>query len=105
MIRKKLIDVVEFQYFEKDRLILMEGHMSLSMHFILTGEVLVSKLTYDKEADAIVNLPVNILGAGASFGQIALIRNSNRVASVSTKSRLTMNLLCNLTSSFNSFVV
>lgn len=90
-IREKLIEVVEFKYFEKDRMILKEGHKSYSMYFIATGEVRVSQLKL--EEGVMVNKPVNILSAGEYFGHVGLIYNIPRNASVSTQSGLTMNSL------------
>lgn len=84
---------MEFQYFAKDRTILMEGHMSLSMYFILSGEILVSKLLATKEERGLVNTPVNILSSGDYFGHVGLIYNIARNATVTTQSRLTMNML------------
>lgn len=93
VLRKKLINAVEFQYFEKNRLILKEGHTSLSMFFVITGEVLISKLMFDTKEGKTTNQPVNILGSGDHFGHVGLIYNIARNASASTQSRLTMNSL------------
>lgn len=102
IIRRELISVVEFQYFEKDRLILRENHRSHAMYFVITGEILITQSSFDTEAAAILHNPVNILSAGDSFGQLGLIYNIPRNASASTKSRLTMNSLSRLTSKFLS---
>lgn len=89
MIRTQLIGVVEFQYFEKDRVLFKENHMSLSMYFVLTGEVLITQIDpSDNESK-----PVNILSSGSCFGHLGLIYDNNRNASVSAQSRLTMNSL------------
>jgi CRP-like cAMP-binding protein len=92
-LRKKLIKVVEFQYISKDRFVLKQGDVSLSMFFILTGEVLISQLAPDKEAEKSTSQPANILSSGDFFGHVGLIYNTTRNASVSTESRLTMNTL------------
>jgi Cyclic nucleotide-binding domain len=86
IVREKLINVVEFQYFEKDRLLLKEGHLAHSCYFILTGEVVISKLVTDREG-SVASQPMNILSSGDSFGQVGLICNTPRNASVSTKSK------------------
>lgn len=93
MLRKKLINAVEFQYFEKGRLLLMEGHTSLSMFFLISGEVLISKLVFDTKEKKTLNQPVNLLSSGDHFGHVGLIYNIARNASASTQSRLTMNSL------------
>lgn len=38
ILQEKLISCVEFQYFEKDRLLYLQGHPALSMYFIINGE-------------------------------------------------------------------
>lgn len=74
----------------------MEGHMSLSMFFILTGEILISKLMLTKEEDKLVNTPVNLLSSGDHFGHLGLIYDIARNATVTTQSRLTMNSLLHI---------
>lgn len=69
----------------------MEGHLSLSMYFILSGEILISKLMPNKDHKKLVNTPANILSSGDHFGQVGLIYDIARNATVSTQSRSTMN--------------
>lgn len=93
MTREKLIDVVEFQYFGRDRRLIAEGHMALSMFFIVTGEVAVSKMLFDTLENKLVNKPISIMSSGESFGHVGMIFNKLRNASLMTKSRLTRNSL------------
>lgn len=87
MIRQELIGAVEFQFYEKDRLILKENHLSLSMYFVLTGEILISRLNHDTETGTYVNRPANYLNTGDCFGHLGLIYNVVRNASASTRSK------------------
>lgn len=90
ILRKKLINVCEFQFFEKHRTLLMEGHLSQSMFFILTGEVLISKSMYTAEGCTKVN---QLLSSCDHFGHVGLIYNIARNASVVTQSRPNNELL------------
>lgn len=71
----------------------MENHIAQSMFFIITGEVVISKLMFDTEEEREISQPVNILSSGEYFGHVALIYNILRNASAKTQSRLTMNSL------------
>ncbi|CRK89954.1 CLUMA_CG003682, isoform A [Clunio marinus] len=85
ILRRKLINVVEFQFYPKHRTIFREGHKSLSMHFILTGEILISKSTYDKKVGTMIDKACNILTSGDFYGQVGLTYNIPRNATVSTE--------------------
>ena len=39
LLREKLIGAVEFQYFEKERTIVLEGQPAMAAYFIVNGEV------------------------------------------------------------------
>ena len=56
------------------------------MFFILSGEILVKKLTFDKSENEIINKPIKIFGAGEFFGHVGLIYNEKRTASFYTES-------------------
>lgn len=67
--------------------------MSMSMFFVITGEVVISKLMFDAKDVKTINQPVNILSSGDYFGHVGLIYNITRNASAATQSRLTRNSL------------
>jgi CRP-like cAMP-binding protein len=92
-LREKLISAVEFQYFEKNRLLLLQGHAALSMYFIVNGEVLISKSEYDPDQKKNVNKPLKLLQSGDFFGHVGMIYEFPRNATVTSQSRLTMNAL------------
>lgn len=87
VVRKKLASVLEFQFVPKGRRIYIESHFSMSMYFILSGEILISKLTFDRHEDEIVDKPINFLQAGEYFGQLGLLYNQRRYASCTTQSK------------------
>jgi len=57
------------------------------MSFIISGEVVVTRLTFIKSDNEIVDNPVNLLGRGESFGEIGLIYNEKRYASCTAESK------------------
>lgn len=87
IILKRLAKKVEFQFYEKNRKILREGHRSECMYFIVNGEILVSKKLYSKTDDQILDHPVNIISAGDCFGHVALIYEHPRNSTCRTQSR------------------
>lgn len=46
--RSKLTNITHFQFFERGRVLLKEGHHPSAMYFILSGEVVISKWMYDQ---------------------------------------------------------
>lgn len=95
LIRNKLIKVVEFCYFPRDKVLYLENHISLSMFFILSGEVTISKLAYNKNDDNFTDEAVNILSNNSFFGHIGLIYNTTRNATCKTQSECFL-CLCRL---------
>jgi CRP-like cAMP-binding protein len=71
----------------KDKQIYFEGHPSLSMCFILMGEINVTRLTLQKETGLIIDDPIKVLGAGEHFGQLGLMYSDRRNASCTSKSK------------------
>jgi CRP-like cAMP-binding protein len=57
------------------------------MFFILTGEVLVTQLTFDKMNATFVDESKNILSSGDFSGHLALIYNTTRNATCKTQSK------------------
>ena len=86
LIRMKLMNAVEFYYFPRDKILYLEGHICQSMFFMLSGEIVVSRLTYNKIEDKIIDEAINILGANDFFGHIGLIYNTIRNATCKTQS-------------------
>ena len=57
------------------------------MSFIISGEVVVTRLTYIKSDNETIDEPVNLLGQGESFGEIGLLYNERRYASCTAESK------------------
>jgi hypothetical protein len=79
-LRRQLMGALRFQYIPKEKVIYQEGHPALSMAFLLTGKVLVSRQTFDKIKGEIVDAPINTLESGAILGALGLLKNQPRVA-------------------------
>ncbi|KAL7748561.1 hypothetical protein RI367_005972 [Sorochytrium milnesiophthora] len=82
-VRKKLCGRMQYEVFGKGRVLIREGYEATSFYFILNGQVQVYKM----ENGAKVAL--NELGPGDSFGELALLRNSQRTASIACTMRST----------------
>lgn len=65
--------------------IFLEGHRSHSMCFIVSGEVLVTRLTLDRLQNKFIDMPVNLLSGGESFGEIGLLYDERRNATCTTE--------------------
>ncbi|CAO1431204.1 unnamed protein product [Diamesa serratosioi] len=85
LIRSKLTSITHFQFFERGRVLVKEGHLPSGMYFILSGEVVISKWMYNQYEDKKVNQPINIIGPGDCFGEIALLYNGRRNATITTE--------------------
>lgn len=48
LMRRKLTNITHFQFFERGRVLLKEGHYPSAMYFILSGEVVISKWIYSQ---------------------------------------------------------
>ncbi|XP_070509908.1 uncharacterized protein [Chironomus tepperi] len=63
------------------------------MSFIISGEVVVTRLTFIKSDNETIDMPVNLLGCGESFGEIGLIYNEKRYASCTAETDCELLLL------------
>lgn len=75
---KKIINIGEIKSFKKSNIILVEGDNTQSLQIILEGTASVHKAT--KTDDKLVRL--TYLEAGSSFGELSLICNAPRAATV-----------------------
>jgi CRP-like cAMP-binding protein len=89
ILREKLIGVVEFQYFEKGRVIIQEGHPAMAFYFIVNGEVQILKPKFDKDSKQFERKPLAILSSGEFFGHVGLIYNKPRNATIVSLSEST----------------
>ncbi|CAH1258884.1 CNBD2 [Branchiostoma lanceolatum] len=67
---------------EKGRLILRQGHIGEAFYFIFSGSVLVNKIEHDHRTGEQVSRTETVLYPGDSFGEIALLSDGRRRASI-----------------------
>lgn len=73
---KELARIVAFESFGKGRVVVRQGDIGYSFYFIIQGNVLVE--IQDKGSKLGTNHIIGELGAGASFGELALINHDSR---------------------------
>ncbi|XP_072173773.1 uncharacterized protein [Diadema setosum] len=72
--------VIRYAKYGRRRVVVRKGHPGFSFYFIFSGSVGVT--LEEDEMNAFVKKEVNILKKGASFGEIALIKDTRRKATV-----------------------
>ncbi|CAH3124261.1 unnamed protein product, partial [Pocillopora meandrina] len=85
LIKREIAKVVYFQQFEDGRVIVKQGQPGRSMYFILRGTVFVQVAETDKIAGLRMKQIVGEMFAGDSFGELALLHDITRAATVICK--------------------
>ncbi|CAK8684310.1 unnamed protein product [Clavelina lepadiformis] len=83
LVRRELARVMHLETFEDGRIIIQEGHPGFSMYFIVTGSVIVQVSHTDSRTGEKKNHVVGELTAGSSFGELALVQDCKRSATIS----------------------
>ena len=84
-VRKQLAGVLLYQQFEKGRVVIRQGDKGFNFYFIVSGGVLIE---VQEEDPTTGGKHINImgeLGPGASFGELALIHETKRRATIVCK--------------------
>ncbi|KAI9140988.1 cyclic nucleotide-binding-like protein [Paraphysoderma sedebokerense] len=81
-VQRGLCKVAEYLKFERGRLVLKEGHTASSFYFVLSGRADVFKTEFQPTSCKVYMRVLSQLRAGDTFGELAIIRSSNRTASV-----------------------
>lgn len=79
-----MASVTYFSYFGPNRVILRENQEGYALYFLLTGALQITKMQYDEVLNA--NVPVELykVEPGQSFGEVSLLHNIPRTATVTT---------------------
>ncbi|XP_039267857.1 cGMP-dependent protein kinase 2-like [Styela clava] len=85
MVRRELTRVMHFETFEDGRVMLQEGHQGFSMYFIVAGSVIVQVSQEDGRTHEKRTQTVGEISAGSSFGELALIQDCTRTATIVCK--------------------
>ncbi|XP_065058987.1 uncharacterized protein LOC135686644 isoform X1 [Rhopilema esculentum] len=88
--QRQLLSVGWYEKFEPNRVIIRQGHRALNFYFILSGSAIVSLTTKDKVTGASKDTTVAILSKGHSFGELALLHDTARTATVICQSEVAL---------------
>lgn len=84
-VRKELASVLYYEAFEKGRVVIRQGDSGFNFYFIVSGSVLVEVQEEDPLTGAKHNMVVGELGSGAAFGELALLHDDKRRATIVCK--------------------
>ena len=84
-VRHELAHVLFYDVFERGRVVLRQGDVGYSFYFIVSGSVLVEIQDKDPVSGIVRNNIVGELGAGATFGDLALLNDDKRRATIVCK--------------------
>ncbi|XP_061934225.1 uncharacterized protein LOC107994723 isoform X2 [Apis cerana] len=83
-LREVLAGVCYYQYLRAGRVIVRQGHKPRNQYFIINGEVSVTKTIIDRWTGETKEIDMGILTSGDVFGEIAMLCNIPRSATVVT---------------------
>ena len=84
-VRKELARVLYYESFEKGRVVIRQGDIGFNFYFILSGSVLVEMQEVDQRTGKKLNMIVGELTSGAAFGELALLHDDRRRATIVCK--------------------
>lgn len=91
-VKSQLAAVTYFIYIGPGRHIVKQDHAPLAMYFILSGEAAVTVRHYDKLFKEWVDRDSGTIGPGTMFGEVALIHGIVRLATITTISKLILDI-------------
>jgi len=84
-IKQEIARVIYYETFEDGRIIIQQGHSGVSFYFIVSGKVQVKFEELDKKTGLIHTQLLGELCEGSSFGELALLHNIKRTATIVCK--------------------
>ena len=84
-VRRQLAEVLFYHSFEKGRVIIRQGDQGFNFYFILSGSVLIEVQQEDPQTGTKHSNIMGELGPGTSFGELALLHESKRRATIVCK--------------------
>lgn len=85
-VKIQLAGVTYFVYYGPGRVIVRQNHIAHGLYFIVSGEVVVSITTWDPVIKEYVTTNVGTMVAGAMFGEVSLLHDIPRTATITTLS-------------------
>lgn len=83
-VKVKLASVTYFYYFGPGRVIVKQNQEAYALYFIVTGEVTVSITSFDPVLNENVTINVGTMVAGNMFGEVSLLHDIPRTATITT---------------------
>ncbi|CAF4936202.1 unnamed protein product [Pieris macdunnoughi] len=83
-VKKKLAAVTYFKYYGPGRPIVRQHQEAHALYFIITGDVVVSQMVFDELLQQYVSIEVGVMHSGDMFGEVSLLHNIPRTATVTT---------------------
>ncbi|XP_028158072.1 protein phosphatase 2C and cyclic nucleotide-binding/kinase domain-containing protein-like isoform X2 [Ostrinia furnacalis] len=83
-VKKKLAAVTYFKYYSPGRTIVRQHHEAHALYFIVTGDVVVSQMIFDELLQKYVSVDIGVMHQGDMFGEVSLLHNIPRTATVTT---------------------
>ncbi|KAK6631894.1 hypothetical protein RUM44_006924 [Polyplax serrata] len=83
-VRERLSTSAMFAYFPPGRVLVAEGHPSIAMYFILSGQANVSKMQYDPGEKKFKSVDMTVMNAGDAFGEINILHDEPWPTTVTT---------------------
>ncbi|XP_034825335.1 uncharacterized protein [Maniola hyperantus] len=83
-VKKKLAAATYFKYYGPGRVIVRQHQEAHAMYFIISGDVTVSQLIFDELIQQHVSVEVGVMLPGDMFGEVSLLHNIPRTATVTT---------------------
>ena len=81
-VRKELARVLCYESFDKGRVVIRQGDIGFNFYFILSGSVLIEMEEKDHRTGKNLNMIVGELSSGAAFGELALMHDDRRRATI-----------------------
>ncbi len=81
-VRKELAKVLYYESFKRRQVVIRQGDIGFNFYFILSGSVVVEMQKEDQKTGEKQIMIIGELGAGASFGELALLHNDRRKATI-----------------------
>ncbi|XP_073965373.1 uncharacterized protein [Choristoneura fumiferana] len=83
-VKRKLAAVTYFKYYGPGRVIVRQHQEAHAMYFIVTGDVTVSQMFLDELIQQYVSVDIGTMHPGDMFGEVSLLHNIPRTATVTT---------------------
>ncbi|XP_043665208.1 uncharacterized protein LOC122627780 [Vespula pensylvanica] len=91
--RKLLTSECLYQYLPRNRVIVRQGHEAWNLYFIINGEVNLSRVVTDNITGETMEVDMGSMHPGDIFGEIALLHNIPRTATIVTKTPVDLILI------------